>query len=415
MESDYYSAKNCELLVKEVTLLRQRIDHELKTHQTYNVFNVIRKSSDEVNLHSKILADLLDPAGSHLLGNIFLKSFLEIAGIKYDPNAKAIVIREHNSIDIFIKIDNHAIIVENKIHASDQDRQLARYYEYCESKDFKPIDVIYLSLDGHDPSKISLGEKLTTEQIITLSYKYDINEWLEKCIYQSATFPELRETLVQYREIVKNISGRFKDMKHENELVKILLAGQNLRSALMIRDGIGSALASIQRMIWEQIYEGIEKSKFSFGIHNGKDWRDEDAIEKFYRNEKGNRYYGLSIHVEHISDDFHVEHRIEIEHSIYHGFIVVDQNGEAVTSNGPEFSNYRVRARAANVRYNRGDNQTWLGWCYEPTNSNLLTFSDENAQSLLTEKGRAEYVKTLLSEVFHDIQEFKKSISSGKE
>ena len=43
----------------------------------FNIFSILRKSSDEVNLHSKFIYELLNPNGSHQQGDIFLNLFIE--------------------------------------------------------------------------------------------------------------------------------------------------------------------------------------------------------------------------------------------------------------------------------------------------------------------------------------------------
>ncbi|RXJ73517.1 hypothetical protein CS022_09830 [Veronia nyctiphanis] len=41
----------------------------------YNLFNVLRSAHDEVRLHSRFLADLLNPEGRHQHGRSFLELF----------------------------------------------------------------------------------------------------------------------------------------------------------------------------------------------------------------------------------------------------------------------------------------------------------------------------------------------------
>ena len=48
----------------------------------FNVFRVIELTSDEVRLHSKFLAELLNPKGSHVQGSKFLDLFIQQFDIK---------------------------------------------------------------------------------------------------------------------------------------------------------------------------------------------------------------------------------------------------------------------------------------------------------------------------------------------
>ena len=53
--------------------------------------------------------------------------------------------------------DTQAIIIENKIFAGDQSKQLERYFEIIKQEGFEDIRIIYLSLYGEEPSEQSIG------------------------------------------------------------------------------------------------------------------------------------------------------------------------------------------------------------------------------------------------------------------
>lgn len=60
------------------------------TGENFNIFSVLQMESDEVKTHSRFLAELLNPKGSHGQKDVFLKKFIERFGIeKFDTsNAK---------------------------------------------------------------------------------------------------------------------------------------------------------------------------------------------------------------------------------------------------------------------------------------------------------------------------------------
>ena len=43
----------------------------------FNIFEIMRMQSDEVHLHSRFIAELLNPKGTHGLGKTYLQLFLE--------------------------------------------------------------------------------------------------------------------------------------------------------------------------------------------------------------------------------------------------------------------------------------------------------------------------------------------------
>ncbi|MCI5799112.1 PD-(D/E)XK nuclease family protein, partial [bacterium] len=176
-------------------------------------------------IHSKFLAELLNPHGSHGLGSVFLKAFYEQIGLK-DFHSEGCSVRteviceekgkkkeqekdnegqeSNGRTDIVIKNSKELVVIENKIYAKDQQDQLQKYDAWMKNK--HPEDngkvLLYLTLDGHEAS--NPGDTSYKR----ISYKDDILRWLEKCIYiaeKNNTFT--KATLVQYQELIKKLTG----------------------------------------------------------------------------------------------------------------------------------------------------------------------------------------------------------------
>lgn len=96
--------------------------------EPFNVFTALRSASDEVNLHSRFLHALLnyiDPASGYRENlKAFLHEVVEEAENFQLEHAR--VEREANNIDLLISNGRQAVIVENKIWAADQIRQLQK-------------------------------------------------------------------------------------------------------------------------------------------------------------------------------------------------------------------------------------------------------------------------------------------------
>lgn len=146
--------------IEKLLHIPQILRDKYQKNESFNLFKVLRGSSDEVRLHSRFIAELLDPKGSHGLGIEFLSYFVsEILGQKNFDVESAFVQKEWNDIDILIRNQQgQAIIIENKIYAEDQDNQLNRYFNIVNDLKFeaKNINIIYLTLDGRNASKQSL-------------------------------------------------------------------------------------------------------------------------------------------------------------------------------------------------------------------------------------------------------------------
>jgi hypothetical protein len=169
----------------------------------FNPFRLIWM--DELRL-SNVIANLLDPKASHGQGRRFLDAFLdqlseklaekkplqnlqkawaECDGIVVETEATTtnsrrmdILIHDHSA-------EPHALMIENKPYASDQDRQLQDYADHLK-KYAKTYVMVYLSGDGKPPSEQSLAEDEREQMkqaghLITLAYGRDLVAWLRQC------------------------------------------------------------------------------------------------------------------------------------------------------------------------------------------------------------------------------------------
>jgi len=232
-----------EQLLKEISkiVLKDKIQKEEKRKrgEYFNIFSVIGVQRKEVRLHSAFIAELLNPQGSHGLGDRFLVAFLEntLGKKNYSIETKtANVVVEYvigpiskdgkkgGRIDILLTDKkNNAIIIENKIDASDQENQLLRYYNYAKDKKLS-YDLIYLTKEGNKASDYSTnGENVDYR---CLSYRDNIITWLEYCKQIADKFPLIRETIHQYIINLKEILN-IMDNKNEEALLEIMLEKEN--------------------------------------------------------------------------------------------------------------------------------------------------------------------------------------------
>lgn len=137
---------------------------DFKLEASSSVYNPMERFADYVStkeiVHSKIIADLLNPKGEHQLGYGFLVKFLQAVKIDvpltHFPDIKNPIkseveieryaptlldgIETKGRIDILLRVElanekKYAIIIENKLNdAPDQFRQLERYNDYVEKE-----------------------------------------------------------------------------------------------------------------------------------------------------------------------------------------------------------------------------------------------------------------------------------------
>lgn len=262
-----------------------------KSGENFNIFKILNLTSNEVRTHSAFLAEILSKNGSHEMDNVFLNEFLKIIKFNSTFNINSYTVEvekyiglinenfdEGGRIDIILT-DNegNSIIIENKIYAGDQYKQLKRYYN------FNPkAKIIYLTLDGKSPSKDSLQD-IPPDSILNISYQTEILKWLEECKTISKDHNILRESLAQYIYLIRHLTHKTPNLDMENEIFKLIAdTKEDFNAALKIRDSFNSMLNRMQSTFIEQmmeknnvLYKTFNKGDFTFKSLQAE---DEDGL-----------------------------------------------------------------------------------------------------------------------------------------
>ena len=144
---------------KEYSKEKRRIyaEHDIDNTRRFNFFESISDKWYMENFHSDILYTILNPKTPEIHRKYFVEKFVKFLGIenRFDCTKDFEVTREEGHIDLLIKNDKQAIIIENKInYAPDMDNQLVRYMKYVDEElGIKTYTVVYLTLinDGKEP------------------------------------------------------------------------------------------------------------------------------------------------------------------------------------------------------------------------------------------------------------------------
>lgn len=227
----------------------------------FNIFSILRRNDDEVNLHSRFIHEFLNPKGRHGQGDVFLRLFLAQLDLSNFDSTQAYTRREYHNIDIFVANDDTAIIIENKIHADGQEQQLERYHQAVNGR-VKEVHMVYLTLYGDPPSSQSVGT-LDSEEIIPLSYKDDIHTWLEHCA-QSVVDPIVREPIRQYKWLIEDLTRQslWKGYTYLMSVKDLLMTEQNLELAIDISQALAEARIEVQFSFWQDLERALIKRGF---------------------------------------------------------------------------------------------------------------------------------------------------------
>lgn len=296
-------------ILNQVSIINRKNEEILDaTGGRFNMFRIVGVNHYE-NTHSSIVAELLNPLGSHALKSKFLKCFIENLGKSFSIEnfdiENANVITEYSTnegrIDILIKDPlNNAIIIENKIYASDQSEQLKRYDSYAR-KNLKQYQILYLTLNGNNAS----DQSSNGINYLKVSYSKEIIKWLEKCIAIASRFPMVRETIVQYINHLKILTNQDMDTKNKEEIVEVLSKVENLKSAKLIAQNYSATFNYLAKKYFNPKMEDYAKDKRmeyffiksdEFHIHFyltfPYQWQEKCSIE-FFIGIKDEYYFGI--------------------------------------------------------------------------------------------------------------------------
>ena len=280
-----YNKNDVEVLLGQVKTLANAYNIvKENTGENFNLFQILGMETAEVKTHSKFLAELLNPKGSHEQGDKFLSIFVNYLNISnvisegYDKSdlllenrlefnsVKANVevekyigkktIDEGGRVDILITdIENRLICIENKIYADEQENQLLRYRNF--GTKFNDCYLFFLTLEGNQCSTIPEDDG---KRVYTISYKRHIIDWLELCKKEAVDFPILRETIGQYINLIKKLTHQTTNKRMEKDIQNMIL--NNFEESQIVFQNYENALINKFSFIIKGIAKRIETFLF---------------------------------------------------------------------------------------------------------------------------------------------------------
>ncbi|MDD0975611.1 PD-(D/E)XK nuclease family protein [Pseudomonas fontis] len=346
----------------------------------FNLFSILRRDTDEVRLHSRFLAYLLDPKSSHNKGVQLLDAFLQNAGIS-DFSLEGISVQaEYQNIDILVRNTvGQALLIENKINAGDQPEQLIRYVRVLQ-REATDIRCIYLTLHGTEPS----DQSRQGLDVQLLSYETHIIDWLNQCIALVIRAPSLREGIFQYIELLQKLTASDQGEDYMQKLKEQLLKGEHLLLINDIQQAYKEVLIDLQLDLWERMLAYQTALYPDMGTPSQKVSRAE--VRDYYYLSRNNRYYGLAWPFNTAPGGV----AVEIGQRLFHG--VYCNHAEH-----PEA--HQTLKKLLNPTGQTNTSAYFPWWTYANPQLNLTTPSNEDLQVLRDSEGRALLARSIIDEL----------------
>ena len=313
--------------------LKQAEKHKRRGNNDFNPYLEMWSASKEVKLHSALISGFLNPLGKHYQGDVFLEEFLESVGLKawFGDSSNARVYREYENIDIYITNNDKHIIIENKIWADDQPKQIERYIdkiakgqslesslepsdrdsnddmesselESSESEtpqeqgaSYDNIAVLYLAPYKRNPSKSSLGKwEIQGDYLVNgdnkvrfkaITYKKEILAWIEKSQAKVGCITNLNAALLFYKDVVQIIT---KTKENTMSLEKFLTDNnmeENMKIVFEIVKKKDEIIELYHEKFVKKVIEGHKEQIESKGFEIVKTDKNKDKLGKWEKNE----------------------------------------------------------------------------------------------------------------------------------
>lgn len=285
---------NLHSLFSQVYAINKKYENILNvTGEEFNIFRILKLHAAENRTHSAFLAELLNPKGSHGQKDVFLRLFLkqlENLEIKtsFLPEKAKVVTERHigflnadkssgGRLDICLTdLKNQEIYIENKIYAEDQENQLIRYNNHNPD-----ALLLYLCFDHKDVSQFSAKSLIKGQHYHIITYRHDIISWLNNCKKEATSHPILRESITQYINLIKYLTGQTINKEMDNEIIDEIIKDKNsLKAAFDVYNTLDVACENLKLKFVEMMKDIALELGLVF---------EEDI--NWYKNYKGFLFY----------------------------------------------------------------------------------------------------------------------------
>ena len=246
--------------------------------ERFNPFTAITSLHDETR-HSRVLATLLDPAGSHGQRALFLKLFLRELGLtdaEFAPGDQGawrikteVTLNHGGRIDILVEGPGWVIGIENKVGAEESWGQLTGYAQALSkraaSRSARSSDtrsaLVFLTPRGREPYE---GREHLRQQgpdsIVTCSYATLSDEvpslegWLNQALDVIDSSPPVEHFLTQYRDLTAYLGGKPMSTNESRQLAqKLFTNSQRFATASEIAHAFLEHCVELQLWFWQEL------------------------------------------------------------------------------------------------------------------------------------------------------------------
>lgn len=260
-------------------LVKDEEQKRIREGLDFNFFSLYDMERCEEETHQKMLYFMLSRIGDRAVRHMFMQRLVDIVGL---PGAYRDIMwevdKEHSAADgrmdlfLYSKKEHICVIIELKIDAPDQERQLEKYRDYVKNCHYADYRIVYLTLDGRAPSGQSVGST-DEDKLICASFTGHIVEWLETCIAICGEYGIEASLITQYKLLLIKLRGE----NNMNEKIREIIGSDEgrLKACLSIANALSDVKADVLYQFLSEIQKAFKRKRLKIvrsGIEDAKEY-----------------------------------------------------------------------------------------------------------------------------------------------
>ena len=185
------------------TCIAERLRRSETKFNSFNLISAVVRGKLHETSHSRILGEILR------YDRTILESFFdEFIGFElYGKEKNWDVLIEKDNIDVCIKGEKHAVIIENKVNnAPEQKDQIDRYVNHMVNECRGGVYVLYLTGKySLLPSEYSFSKAKNRCTLIVKTYQKDVRKWVEEKLLKKDSSFSIHSALYHYKNYLDNM------------------------------------------------------------------------------------------------------------------------------------------------------------------------------------------------------------------
>ncbi len=307
-----------DLVEKAIPIIKRYEEENIKNGYGNNIYSLLHAERDEVMTHEETIYSILQNQYSHDIKQKLFSAFMKAMDLEekycyteWDVEKEYFI--GEGRIDLFFhSCDNTlAVVVELKIDADDQEKQLTRYYNFVKRCNYVDFEIVYLTLDGREPSEQSREGIPETYHICLRSFGEHIVKWLSACTDVFETYSIDSSLLKQYEILLKKITQK---KYRQHEISKLFCDKDSLLAGMALAEVLPQAQEEIRHMFFEKLKEKIAE------VENIYYYFEYVICVKVIEFHARNTTYSIAMSIDY---DYRLEYCI----------LYIDKNGETIKSN----------------------------------------------------------------------------------